>query len=140
MGTCIFCSIATKKVPADIVYEDEHTLAFLDAKPANPGHTLIIPKKHTENIFDIDAESWEHMARAARRVAPKVVEGTSAHGLNLIVNNGGAASQLVFHAHMHLVPRFEGDGLTSWHGRSYVGNESAMIAEKIRNAHTLSPT
>lgn len=136
MDTCIFCRIVKKEVPADVVYEDENILAFLDMKPVHPGHTLVIPKKHAENIFDVDAESWGHMADIARRIAPAIMQGVGAGGLNCVVNNKRAASQLVFHAHIHLIPRFEGDGFAAWHGMLYKDGEAIVTAEKIRVAYT----
>jgi len=131
---CIFCKIATKEFPSEVIYENEHVIAFLDIQPVHPGHTLVVPKAHARNILDISQDSWVHVAEAARVVAKKVKEGTSADGVNLIMNNEPAGHQVVFHPHVHIIPRFEGDGIKTWPHKELDPEEGKLLAEKIRAA------
>jgi len=109
----IFSKIINREVAADIVYEDEHVLAFLDISPVNHGHTLVIPKKYFKNIFDGDSEILGHMMKVAQKIALALVELKLADGVNIIMNNGEAARQEVWHAHLHVVPRLKDDGAYS---------------------------
>jgi len=131
MNDCIFCKIVSKEISAPIVYEDDTTIAFLDNKPVNPGHLLVLPKKHARNVFDIDAEDWKAVMNTARVLAPALQKATGAGGINIIVNNEPAAGQVVFHSHVHVIPRFEGDGFKHWPGRDISEEESAKLREKI---------
>lgn len=132
MDDCIFCKIVARELPAEIVYEDENTLAFLDIQPVNKGHTLVIPKKHTVNIFDIDKETMSAIYEAARIVSKAVKKGTGADGINLNNNNGAAAGQEVFHYHAHIIPRFANDELSHWHKKEYKEGEMTEFTKKIR--------
>ncbi len=105
----IFIKIINREVPATIVYEDELVVAFLDASPVHPGHTLVVPKEPFVNMFDGDPETLAHMVKVAQRLAQALQVVVKADGINLHMNNGAAAGQEVFHAHMHVVPRYEGD-------------------------------
>lgn len=136
MEDTVFAKILRGEIPpgAGLIYEDEETLAFLDIKPNNPGHTLVIPKKSVENIFDIDEETLTAVWRTVRRVALAVRDATGAEGLNINTNNGAAAGQVVFHYHVHIIPRFSNDGYTLWHGKEYEPGVAAAVAEKIRQA------
>ncbi len=129
---CIFCKIVEKKIPSAIVYEDKHSLAFLDINPLNPGHTLVIPKKHYETIADIPEKDLVELAKAVRKVAIAVEKATGAQGLNVTQNNGKAADQLVPHSHFHIIPRFEGDGLFSrWETKKYKEGETEETRKRI---------
>ena len=110
--SCVFCRIARKQASASLVYEDQQVLAFLDICPLNEGHTLIIPKEHYANVFDISEELVAHVYKIAKRVALAVKEATRADGISIIQGNGKAADQKVFHLHVHVIPRFEGQKLT----------------------------
>ena len=107
---CIFCKIIKKEIPSTKVYEDENTFAFLDINPVSEGHTLVIPKKHFESIFDIEKEELKQLIKAAQHVA-QMRKKQGADGVNIIQNNGKTAGQLVDHIHFHVVPRKKGDGL-----------------------------
>ncbi|MEK7553052.1 MAG: HIT family protein [Patescibacteria group bacterium] len=132
MLDCIFCKIVRKEIPAEIVYETEHWLAFLDIKPVNPGHTLLVPKTHFENLFDLPAERLAEFGGVAQKLARAVKMATNAAGLNLGMNNGRSAGQLIDHAHLHLIPRFENDGHRHWHGQTTpTKNELMEMKEKI---------
>ena len=103
---CIFCGIAKKEVPEIHVYEDSDVIAFMDIKPISEGHTLIIPKKHYENIYEIPAEEAAHLFKVVKKVAYAVSKGMDAKGISIFQNNGRAAGQVVFHLHVHIVPRY----------------------------------
>lgn len=105
----IFEKIIAREIPAEIVYEDDIVLAFLDIAPVNHGHTLVVPKKKFVNVFDGDAEVLGHMTKTAQKIAIALKAATKADGINLVMNNEPAAGQKVFHAHLHVIPRFEDD-------------------------------
>lgn len=106
----IFDKILAREIPADIIYEDDHTLAFLDIKPVNQGHALVVPKTHFVNVFDGDSETLGRMMQTAQKVARALREVTNCDGVNITMNNEHAAGQEIFHAHLHIIPRFEDDG------------------------------
>lgn len=128
---CIFCKIVQGDVPSSRVYEDEQTLAFLDIHPVNPGHTLVIPKRHALNVFEIGSDDWMAVARTIHRVAPALEQALGADGVNLVMNNRENAGQVVGHAHMHVIPRFTGDGLRPWSHGSYKEGEAEAVLKKI---------
>ena len=131
---CIFCKIIKGEIPAKIIYEDEYTLALLDIKPVNPGHTLVIPKEHYVNIFDIPEETMVHVGRTVKKMALALQQGLGIENMNISTNNGVHAGQEVFHSHTHLVPRHVGDGRKLWPGGAYDGDEAQKILEKIKSA------
>jgi histidine triad (HIT) family protein len=133
MEDCIFCKIIRGDIPSHKVYEDEHALAFLDAKPTVPGHTLVIPKKHIENIFDADDETLAQTMHAIRLVAPAVRDAMGAKGAHVNSNNGSAAGQIVFHLHFHIVPRHDRKEFEFWPHQEGV-TDALAIAKKIRQA------
>jgi histidine triad (HIT) family protein len=108
---CIFCAIVESRAPADVVFEDEETLAFMDINPANPGHTLVIPKRHVCDIYELDEEMAAEVMKATVRVARAIKKALQPDGMNLVQSNERAASQEIFHLHMHVIPRWYGDGL-----------------------------
>jgi len=105
----LFAKIIARDIPAEIVYEDELVLAFLDINPVNQGHTLVIPKKQFINIFDGDSETLSHMMIVGQKVATALKTAGFADGVNLVMNNGPEAGQEVWHAHLHVIPRKAGD-------------------------------
>jgi histidine triad (HIT) family protein len=129
---CIFCKITAGEIPSYNVYETNETLAFLDIHPVVYGHTLVIPKTHATNIFDITPESWADVAESVRIVASAVESALDAHGINIMMNNREHAGQVVDHPHVHIIPRFKGDGLTQWPHGTYQEGEAASVQEKIR--------
>ena len=108
---CVFCKIIAGEIPSFRLYEDEHTLAFMDINPANEGHALVIPKEHARDVHAISDEAIARTVVTARRVAGAVEATVSPDGLNLVQCNGPAAGQSVFHLHMHVLPRRDGDDL-----------------------------
>jgi histidine triad (HIT) family protein len=107
---CIFCTIAAGDIPARMVHETETTLAFLDANPLAPGHALVVPKEHYERVGDMPADVAADVFEAVYDLSPEVEEAVDADAANIGVNDGAAAGQEVPHVHVHIVPRFEGDG------------------------------
>lgn len=135
MNDCIFCKIVSGEIPSVKIYEDEATLAFLDISPLNPGHTLVIPKEHHENIFDVSDESLAPVMRTAKKVANAIKNAVNADAINIGINNGKEAGQLVFHLHIHVIPRFAGDGYVSWtRPKDLPLPDSKELGEKIQNA------
>lgn len=107
---CIFCKIAKGEIESELVLEGDRFIAFKDVNPKVVGHTLIIPKKHFVTLFDIPKNWGEELLEFTKKVADEVMEGCDAHGFNLVMNNLEAAGQVVEHAHIHILPRKEGDG------------------------------
>jgi histidine triad (HIT) family protein len=133
VGSCIFCRIVQKQVPASLVFEDEKVITFLDIRPLNEGHTLVIPKAHYENIFDIPKERIAYLHGITKRIAIAVEKATKADGISIIQQNGKAAGQDIFHLHVHVIPRYEGQKLPSFSEISDVNRKNlSKTAEKIR--------
>lgn len=132
MPDCIFCKIVAGEIPSHKIHEDESVLAFLDINPVNPGHTLVIPKAHHENILDTPSDTLRKLITVVQAIAPAVLSAVGADSFNLGVNNGPSAGQVVFHTHLHIMPRFINDGHALWHGREANQEELAGIAEKAR--------
>lgn len=108
---CIFCKILAGELPARVVDEDERTIAFMDIAPATRGHALVIPRTHTTDLLSVAEEDLRAVVVAARRLAARAKERLGADGVNLINSCGAAAWQTVFHFHVHVIPRYEGDPL-----------------------------
>lgn len=107
---CLFCQIVAKEIPAYTVYEDDHVLAFLDITQVTKGHTLIVPKTHIDNIYELTKDISNPLFEAVPKVAKALKKAFNPIGLNLI-NNNDAPLQSVFHLHLHLIPRYEEDAL-----------------------------
>lgn len=113
MENCIFCQIVSGTIPSSKVYEDDKVMAFLDITQTTNGHTLLIPKKHVRNVLEMDQETAQDLFVQLPRIARAVQKATGAAGMNIINNNEEVAGQTVFHAHIHLVPRFDSnDGIS----------------------------
>ncbi len=106
---CIFCKIANGEIPSATLYEDEQFRVILDLGPAAKGHALVLPKEHYANLFEIPEETLAAAMAVAKKVGTRLYEGLHADGLNIVQNNGEPAGQTVFHFHIHLIPRYEGD-------------------------------
>lgn len=123
------------EIPTHKVYEDENVFAFLDIKPVNPGHVLVIPKKHAPDLLSMDDETAAAWINGVRKVAAAVKKGMGVEGFNLGVNTGAAAGQVIFHVHAHIMPRQGRDTYQLWHGKTYASSEeAAAVAKKIRDA------
>jgi histidine triad (HIT) family protein len=133
MADCVFCKIMAKQIPATVVHEDEHTLAFMDIGQVNPGHVLVALKKHAENIFALDEAQAGAVFRSAAKVARAIRSAFEPQGLSVYQANGAAAGQTVLHLHIHLVPRYEGDGMAlTWPVKNPPREKLAEYAQKIR--------
>lgn len=111
MSNCLFCKIVEGAIPSRKVYEDDASIAFLDIFPANRGHTLVIPKKHSLDIHDTDAETYGAVARVAKKVADLLQDSLQSEGTTILQMSREAGWQTVFHLHMHVIPRWSGDNL-----------------------------
>ena len=111
MADCVFCKIVARQIPATVVDEDEQTLAFMDIGQVNPGHVLVALKAHAENLYALEAEQAAAVARTSARVARAIRDAFSPAGLSVYQANGAPAGQTVFHYHVHLLPRHDGDGM-----------------------------
>lgn len=107
MNDCIFCQILAGNIPSHKIYEDEHVLAFLDISQATTGHTLVIPKQHVRDLFELEETLAGHTFAIATKLAQKIVPLVGATGVNIVNNNHAVAGQAVFHFHVHIVPRFD---------------------------------
>lgn len=133
MDQCIFCKIIKGEIPSATVYEDEDFKAILDISPAAKGHVILLSKKHAENLFDLDQESATKALLVAQKIGLALKEELGFDGMNLLQNNGVEAGQTVFHYHIHLIPRWSGDGVTiDWNHESYKDGESGELANHIR--------
>lgn len=122
---CIFCKIANGEIPAATIYEDEDFRVILDLGPASKGHALIIPKEHYANLYELDDVVAGKVLVVAKKIISKMKEVLNCDGYNLVQNNGSVAGQTVFHFHMHLIPRYENDGVgISW--------ESGELTDEIK--------
>ena len=109
---CVFCKIASGEFSSHKIYEDENVLAILDLSQAKVGHTLVMPKQHFENIFELDEETSKHLFNVVRKISTHYKEtNPNIKGINLLNNNGSIAGQTVMHYHMHILPRYENDDL-----------------------------
>ena len=129
---CIFCKIARGLIPSAKVLETDHALAFLDINPVNRGHILLVPKAHHATLADLPDDLAAETAKLVPRLARAIKTATGADGLNLIVNNGQAAGQTVFHGHWHLIPRFIDDPVDwPWPHAEYSGDELGQMRFRI---------
>ena len=133
MSHCVFCRIVAREIPATVVHEDEHTLAFMDLGQVNPGHVLVAVRAHAENLYGLNDAQAGAVLRAAARVARAIREAFQPEGLSVYQANGKAAGQTVFHYHVHLVPRYEGDGMAlTWPVKNPPREKLEEAAAKIR--------
>ncbi|WP_203364145.1 HIT family protein [Bacillus sp. REN10] len=135
MSDCIFCKIINGDILSAKVYEDEHVYAFLDISQVTKGHTLVIPKVHKENVFELTSEQAAHLFEVVPKIANAIKKEFQAEGLNILNNNGAVAGQTVFHFHMHLIPRYgKNDGfhpIFQDHSGEYSKEEFQQIAQSI---------
>lgn len=125
---CIFCKIISGEIESSKVYEDQDILAFLDLHPINPGHTLVIPKNHSENIYDIPVEDLQKVVKVAKELAIKIKRTLKTDGISIFQMNENAGNQDIMHYHLHIIPRHEGD---------WFNNE---IMKAVRKQQVTNPT
>ena len=129
MEDCIFCKLAQKKMPVDIVYQDEYVLAMLDIFPHAKGHTVVIPKKHVSTLEELNEEEWKNISVGLKKSLDKINEVLNPDGCNIGINNKEEAGQVVPHVHWHILPRYTGDNGGSIH--SIVNNAKKEDVSKI---------
>lgn len=118
-SNCLFCKIITGIIPSSKVYETDTILAFLDISPVNPGHTLVIPKGHYPNFHSCPVELVIDMYTAAHKLVPAIITGSGYNNYNLLMNNGSNSGQVVFHSHLHIIPRKDPEELGHWNHNAY---------------------
>ena len=132
-SSCIFCQIVRKQAPASRIYENDEVMVFLDIRPLYMGHTLVIPKAHYVDIFEIPKTLLCKVHQVSKQVAPAIKKATDADGISIIQQNGKSAGQDIFHLHVHVVPRFEGQKLPRFSELQEVEREKLEdMAKKIR--------
>ena len=131
---CIFCDIVERKAKAEILFENENIISFLDIRPVNFGHTLVIPKKHYKDFLSLPDAELRELIKITQQMSNAVVNGLGSDGFNLIVNNGTAAGQTVFHFHFHIIPRLSNDFNFKPRFKNYDIGGMKDFAEKIRTA------
>ena len=139
MAECIFCEILAGKAPASVIYQDALCTAFMDIHPVNPGHSLVVPNRHAASLAELEEETGAQLFRAAQRLAAVLRRsGVRCEGVNFFLADGKVAGQEVFHVHLHVLPRFTGDGFGFKFGPGYRFRPSRRdldeIAQKIKEA------
>ena len=133
MAECVFCRIVKGEIPSARLLETDLVLSFLDIAPVNPGHALVIPKRHSETILELTGEELDACIRTVQKLAGAVMAATGAVGCNVLQNNHRCAGQLVMHAHFHVIPRLPEDGFRfGWRSRSYEAGGLEAMLEKVR--------
>ena len=128
MQKCIFCKISNKEIPGHIIFENEHVLAFLDISQTTLGHTLVIPKKHVEDVFSMTEEDMTHVFSIIPKLATALRKTFHADGMNIVNNNKPVAGQTVFHYHVHLIPRYSFEDSFNVH---YVNNAALYTPDSL---------
>ncbi len=131
---CIFCKIVAGDIPSYQVYEDDQVMAFFDILPISPGHTIIVPKKHVADLEDLSDAEMTALALAVKKIGKAVMDGLGVKGYSVFLDNKSAANQHVPHAHFHLVPRAEGDGLERWPQSGYSEGEAEEFLKNLKKA------
>lgn len=133
---CLFCKIVKGEIPSHKIYEDENFLAFLDINPVNKGHTLVIPKKHSRNFLEMENSLIKELFILIKKLAQQIQEKVGADGINILSNNEKDAGQIIFHTHIHIIPRFEKDGFQHWQGKEIYSKEQLEeTKEKLNSFH-----
>lgn len=130
---CIFCQIVNHEIPCYQIFEDDQILAFLDIKPVNPGHTIILPKKHYKNIEEISAVDLTALILVIKKVGGLLKSRLGVAGYNVNCNNDPLAGQTIPHLHFHVIPRRFGDGCVAWPQGAYGAGEAEEIIKKLIN-------
>ncbi len=131
---CIFCKLANGQIPTNKIYEDDTFTVILDAAPATKGHALILPKAHAADIYELPAETAADVLPLAKKLATHMTALLQCDGFNIVQNNGEVAGQTVFHFHMHLIPRYRGDGNEEklcWNHADFSPEEMTETAELL---------
>lgn len=131
---CIFCKLANGDIPTNSIYEDDVVKVIFDASPAAPGHILILPKNHFDDVYSMDDETAAHVFKVAVKLSKAYRKALDFDGLNIVQNNGEAAGQTVFHFHMHLIPRYQNaknNDILMWSHENFSDEEMAQIRDSL---------
>lgn len=131
---CLFCKIVKNELPSTKVYESETALAFMDIAPVNPGHVLIVPKEHYQNLEDAPEEVVCELIKVVKKIGKAVKSGLEVEGYNIAFNSDPVAGQIIPHLHFHVIPRHKDDGLGLWPGGEYGEGELENVLGKIKTA------
>ncbi|MCF6276656.1 MAG: HIT family protein [Candidatus Magasanikbacteria bacterium] len=129
MNECLLCKISKGEIPSYKIYEDENSLAFLDIEPHSKGHIMVIPKKHAVTILELDEESMKNLFASVKKVTEIIKEKLNPDGFNIGWNHGEAGGQVLQHLHVHIMPRYNGDGGKSMH--AIVNNPGELSVEEV---------
>lgn len=130
---CIFCKLANGDIPTNVVYEDDTFTVIMDASPATKGHSLIIPKEHYANIYEIPEDVAGNVFKVAKKLAKEMTDKLNCDGFNIVQNNGEVAGQTVFHFHTHLIPRYKDDGQEiGWEPQEKTADELAEVLKILK--------
>lgn len=133
LDSCIFCKITAGEIPSNTIYEDDTFQAILDIAPAAKGHTILLVKQHTPNLFETEDSILSKALPVAKKIAVGLKKALGCDGVNILQNNGTSAGQSVFHLHIHIIPRYEKDGLViPWNTKTYTDGEAELLAKKIK--------
>jgi len=132
MPDCIFCKIVSGVIPSYKIYENDKLLVFLDIVPVNPGHVLIIPKKHFADMVETPDELLSQMIILAKKIGAKIIKSKLGEGFNIGINTKAVAGQVVNHFHIHIMPRLSNDNYELWHGKNYATGEAEKVVKKLR--------
>ena len=129
---CLFCDIIKGDIPSHKIYEDEHTYAFLDISDDCVGHTLVVPKKHYENMLDVDSDTVNNVMATVTKLARHYVDNCGFTGVNILNNSGVDAMQSVMHLHVHIMPRKADDGVVMYSLKEKMGSNLAEVCNKLK--------
>ena len=128
---CIFCKILKNEIPSNKIYENDNVFAFLDINPVNPGHVLVIPKEHYDHMEEVPDDLLCEVIKAIKKITIAVKEALGTDSVNIGINNGKLAGQIVPHVHFHIMPRFENDGHELFHGKPYQEGQAEQVQKNI---------
>ena len=129
---CIFCKIIKGEIPANMVYENDKIFAFLDNNPINKGHTLVLPREHHADMLETPDDILSDMITRSKKIAEAIVKAVKADGFNIGINTKPASGQVILHTHLHIIPRFSGDGFKHWPSTKLPAEEMQKIQEDIK--------
>ena len=132
---CLFCRIISGDAPSHMIYEDQDVVSFLDILPANLGHALVLPRAHYESVSEVPGREMEKLARAIQKVAGAIKAAYNLEGLNLLLNEGKVAGQLIPHLHVHVIPRYANDGVATPSGAMRASDEELERARELIRSH-----
>lgn len=132
MQDCLFCKIVAQEVPAHVIAQGERAIAILDIHPVHLGHALILPKQHSETLLDASQEDRAALIELAAHVAENLKRELGVSGVNILHNAGAVSGQVIMHTHIHVIPRYENDGLKHWPSQEVSQDELAAMAQRLR--------